>query len=98
MRDIIELKDLIEKFGDQIPESEKKCLDESPELEKLKAKYPIDDKTEQKVITYITLHYLEVHKELGVLNSDWKAQKYYDTGKEGGKYAHKVVGSVAGSE
>lgn len=50
------------------------------------------------MITYITLHYLDVHKELGVLNSDWKAQKYYDTGKEGGKYAHKVVGSVAGSE
>ena len=45
VKDIIQLKDLIEKFGDQIPESEKKSLDESPELEKLKAKYPIDDKT-----------------------------------------------------
>ena len=94
VKDLIELKNLIEKFGDQIPESEKKCLDADPELQKLSAKYPVDDKTEKKAIAFVTTHYLEVHGWFGNLDKIWRAGKYYQTGYDGAGYAHKVIGSA----
>jgi hypothetical protein len=48
---------------------------------------------EKKVIAYVTLHYLEVHKWLGDLNNNWKAGKYYQVGFDGASYGHKVLGS-----
>jgi hypothetical protein len=47
---------------------------------------------EKKVIAYVTLHYLEVHKWLGDLNNNWKAGKYYQVGFDGASYGHKVLG------
>jgi len=61
-------------------------------------KYGIDNNTdsskiEKKVIEFVTLHYLEVHKEFGTLNSDFKAGKFYQVGFEAGAFGHKVLGS-----
>ena len=63
-------------------------------------KYGIDNNTdtaalEKKIIAYTTLHYLEVHKWLGDLNTLWKAGKYYQVGFDGAGYAHKVLGSIS---
>jgi hypothetical protein len=65
--DIISLINDVKKFGDQIPDPVKKCLDGNKEFEALGLKYGIDNKTdpaqiEKKVITYITLHYPYTHK------------------------------------
>lgn len=65
--DLIALSDLIKKFGDEIPQEVKDCLDGNAEFKALGAKYGIDDTTdskalEKKVIAYVTLHYLEVHR------------------------------------
>lgn len=60
-------------------------------------KYGVTDTTdpsviEKKVIAYVTLHYLEVHKWLGDLNNNWKGGKYNQTGFDAGTYGHKVLG------
>jgi len=75
----------------------KDCLDGNKEFENLGLKYGITPTTdssviEKKVIAYVTLHYLEVHKWFGDLNNQWKAGKYYQTGFDGAGYAHKVLG------
>ena len=76
----------------------KDCLDGNAEFEALGKKYGIDDQTnssalEKKIIAYVTLHYLEVHKTLGELNSSWKAAKYYQTGFSAGAFGHKILGA-----
>ena len=98
--DIIQIINLIKGFGDQIPQSVKDCLDGNKEFETLGLKYGITNDTdssviEKKVIAYVTLHYLEVHKWLGDLNSLWKAGKYYQVGFDAAGYGHKVLGSAA---
>ena len=95
--DIISLIDLIKKFGDEIPQPVKDCLDGNAEFKALGLKYGIDDTTdssviEKKIITYVTLHYLTVHKWLGQLNDEWKAGKYYQTGFDAATYGHNVLG------
>ncbi len=75
----------------------KDCLDGNAEFESLGKKYGIDNNTdssalEKKIITYVTLHYLEVHKWLGDLNNNWKGAKYYQTGFDAAGYGHKVLG------
>ncbi len=95
--DLIALKDLIQQFGDQIPDSVKKCLDGNAEFEALGVKYGVTNTTdpnviEKKVIEYVTLHYLTVHKWLGSLNDNWKAAKYYQVGFDVGSYGHQVLG------
>ena len=97
--DLIALKKLIEDFGNQIPQSVKDCLDGNKEFEALGLKYGIDNNTnssaiEKKVISYVTLHYLEVHKSLGEINNDWKGAKYYQAGYSGAVLGHKVLGSM----
>jgi len=62
-------------------------------------KYGIDNNTdtaalEKKIIAYATLHYLEVHKWFGDLNTLWKAGKFYQVGFDGAGYGHKVLGST----
>jgi hypothetical protein len=94
--DLISLVDLIKKFGDEIPQPVKDCLDGNAEFKALGLKYGIDDGTdtsaiEKKVIAYVTLHYLTVHKWFGDLNTEWKAGKYYQTGFDAAGYGHKVL-------
>jgi hypothetical protein len=48
---------------------------------------------EKKIITYVTLHYIEVHGWFGTLNNLWTSGKYYDVGYTGAGYAHKVFGN-----
>jgi hypothetical protein len=65
-------------------------------------KYGVDNNTdssviEKKVIAFVTLHYLEVHKWLGDLNNNWKASKFYQVGFDAGTYGHKVLGITPSS-
>lgn len=95
--DLIGLKDLVEKFGDSLPQAVKDCLSANQEVLNLAAKYGINDKTdpsaiEKKVIAYVTLHYLTVHKWLGSLNGNWKGGKFYQVGFDLGGYGHTVLG------
>jgi carbon monoxide dehydrogenase subunit G len=97
--DIIKLVQLIKDFGDQIPKSVTDCLDGNQEFETLGTKYGITPDTdpsviEKKVLTYVALHYLEVHKELGDLNTMWVAGKFYQMGYEAANYGHKILGST----
>lgn len=94
--DIIKIIDEIKAFGDQIPQPVKDCLDGNAEFKALGLKYGIDDATdksaiEKKVIAYVTLHYIEVHKWLGSLDSNWKGGKYYQTGFDAATYGHKIL-------
>lgn len=95
--DLLALKDLIQKFGDQIPDSVKNCLKDNAEFTALGVKYGVTNTTdpssiEKKVIAYVTLHYLTVHKWLGDLNDEWKAGKYYQVGFDAAKDGHVVLG------
>ena len=99
LTDLIQIVQLVKNFGDTIPQPVKDCLDGNAEVEALGLKYGIDNNTdtaalEKKIITYATLHFLEVHKESVTLNNLWLAGKYYDLGYEGGAYAHKVLGAT----
>ena len=94
--DIIKIIDEIKAFGDQIPQPVKDCLDGNAEFKALGLKYGISDTTdkseiEKKVIAYVTLHYFEVHKWLGALDSEWKGAKYYQTGYDAAGYGHKIL-------
>jgi len=73
------------------------CLDGNAELNSLSAAYNLTDAdssvVEKKVITYVTLHYLAVHKWLGDVDSDWHAGKYYQVGWKGGEEGHLILGT-----
>lgn len=91
------MKDIIQKFGDEIPDSVKDCLKGNQEFTNLGYKYGINDTTdtsalEKKIIAYVTLHYLTVHKWLGSLNDNWKAGKPYQVGFDAASYGHNVLG------
>lgn len=84
----------------EVPEAVSKCLDGNAELEALGKKYGITNETDpdviiKKVLTYVALHYLEVHKMACDLNEMWKANKFYDVGSKGGAYAHKILGGAS---
>ena len=95
--DLLALKDLVKQFGDSIPQAVKDCLDGNAEFTALGVKYGITPDTdtsalEKKVIAYVTLHYLTVHKWFGDLNTEWKAGQAYKTGYDAGTYGHTVLG------
>ncbi len=74
--DILEIIYFVKVFIDQIPQPVKNCLSGNKEAEAFALKYGIDGNTEatvveKKVASYITLHYLEVHKFLGEWNALW---------------------------
>ena len=90
---------MIQDFGDQLPQAVKDCMDGNKELADLGLKYGITPDTdpsviEKKVLTYVTLHYFEVHKQVCDLSDMYKAGKYYDVGSVGGAYAHKILGAT----
>lgn len=47
---------------------------------------------EKKVLTYVGLHYLSVHKFLGDVDNDWHAAKYYSVGQKAGQEGHVILG------
>jgi hypothetical protein len=98
--DLLALKTLIEQFGDSIPQAVKTCLNGNAEFTALGVKYGVTNTTdpstiEKKIISYVTLHYLTVHKWLGGLNDNWKAAKYYQVGYDAATYGHTVLSLTA---
>lgn len=101
--DLISIAQMIKDFGDQIPQSAKDCLNGNEEFKALGLKYGINDDTnsteiEKKVITYVTLHYLTVHKWLQSLDSQWKSGKYYQVGFDLATDAHTILGTSSEPE
>ena len=85
LSDLLAIKTLVQNFTDSLPQSVKDCLQDNAEIKALGLKYGITDQTdpselEKKIIAYVTLHYLSVHKWLGEINDSWKAGKYYEAG------------------
>jgi hypothetical protein len=71
-------------------------LNGNAEFQTLGLKYGVSNTTdtsalEKKIIAYVTLHYLTVHKWLGSLNDNWKAAKYYQVGFDAATYGHSVL-------
>lgn len=94
--DLMSISQLVKDFGDQIPQAVKDCLDGNTEFKALGLKYGIDDSTdtsalEKKVLAYVTLHYLTVHKWFGSLNDNWKAGKPYQVGHDLAEDAHTML-------
>ena len=48
---------------------------------------------QKKMWSYITLHYLTVHKWFTQINDEWRAGKYYQAGFDGAGYSHSVLAS-----
>lgn len=48
---------------------------------------------ERKLITYVTLHYLNVHKWFISMNDQWTAGNYYETGHEFALDVHTMLGT-----
>lgn len=96
LSDLLSLPKLIKDFGDTLNPAVGECLDGNAELDKLSAIYnpknESSDAIEKKIITYVTLHYLTVHKWLGDLDDTWHAANYYQVGFKGATYAHNVLG------
>ncbi len=93
------MKQLIEDFGNSIPEAVKTCLstNATDEFSALGLKYGVTNTTdpsdiEKKIITYVTLHYLTVHGWFGSLNTQWSNGKNYQVGYDAGKYGHTILG------
>lgn len=96
--DLLSLKQLIEDFGNSLNPDVGTCLDGNAELAALGVKYnpknESSDAIEKKVITYVTLHYITVHKWLGELDDLWNAANYYQVGFKGAGYGHTILGST----
>ena len=78
----------------------KDCLDGNQELINLGAKYGITPDTdpsviEKKIVAYVALHYLDVHKSVCSLNDLWQAGKYYNVGFDGAILGHKMLGALS---
>lgn len=90
------LQDTI-KFFDSLPASEMECARANPEFQALLPLYHIDPSdpttTEKKLIAYVTLHYLAVHKWLIDCDDAWNSGKYYDTGFKAAGYFHQILGA-----
>jgi hypothetical protein len=73
-----------------------KCLEGNAEFTSLSDKYNLtgadSSVIEKKIITYVTLHYLSVHKWLGEVDSDWHSAKYYQVGQKAGEEGHLILG------
>lgn len=87
---------MIKKFGNDLDPAVGKCLDGNAELTSLSDAYNLTDAdssaVEKRVIAYVTLHYLTVHKWLGDMDSNWHAAKYYQVGWSAGEHGHTVLG------
>lgn len=80
--DLINMIPEIQKFLESIPQPVKTCLNGNKEVEALGLKYGITSDTDpqaiiKKLVTYGTLHYLQVHKWFVDVNGLWQSGKYY---------------------
>lgn len=101
LNDLLSLPDLIKKFGDSLDPHVKECLDGNTEVAALGPKYNPKNKSEdqikKEVITYVTLHYLTVHKWLGELDDLWHKNSFFQVGFKAATYGHNVLG-ISGNE
>jgi len=96
LSDLLSLPQIIKDFGNSLNPAVGKCLEGNAEFTSLSDKYNLtgadSSVIEKKVITYVTLHYLSVHKALGEIDSDWHSAKYYQAGWKGGEEGHQILG------
>lgn len=96
LSDLLALPQLIKDFGNSLDPAVGQCLDGNAELNSLSDAYNLtgadSSVIEKKVITYVTLHYLAVHKWLGDVDNDWHAGKYYSVGQKAGQEGHVILG------
>ena len=99
LSDLLSLPKLIKDFGNTLNPAVGDCLDGNAELDTISVKYnpknASSDEIEKKVIAYVTLHYLTVHKWLGDLDDTWHAGNYYQVGFKGATYGHNILGLSA---
>lgn len=93
---IQKIKDEAKQFGDNLPESVKTCLNGNAEIAALGLKYGIDDKTdtdalEKKIIAYLALHFLSVHKTLQDVDNSWHKASYKQTGNQLAALGHQLI-------
>lgn len=96
LSDVEDIASMVDDFNKQVPESAKTCLKGNQEILTVAAKYGITPDTDMliiqaKVLAFVTFHYLDFHKELGLLNSEWVAGNYEQMGYDGAAYWHKVL-------
>jgi hypothetical protein len=96
LSDLLSLPQLIKNFGNSLNPAVGQCLDGNAEFTSLGDKYNLtgadSSVIEKKIITYVTLHYLAVHKWLGDVDSDWHAAKYFQVGQKAGEEGHLMLG------
>ena len=95
LTDLINLVPEIEKFLNSLPEPVKTCLINNKEAQAIGLKYGITPETDpqsiiKKLVSYATLHYLQVHKWFVSVNDLWQGGKYYQTGFDGAGYLHNI--------
>ena len=102
LSDLISIPNLIKEFGATLDPKVGECLDGNAELEAIGLKYnpknASSDDIEKKIIAYVTLHYLSVHKWLVDVDDTWHAENYYQVGFKGATYGHNVLGLTDSSD
>ena len=93
--DILPVLKRISTYTDELPPQVTDCLYEDDELWTLGPKYGISKSTdvgqlEKVFMSYFYLHYLALHKYFGILNTEWKATKYFQSGLDAATYAHEI--------
>ena len=85
----------IRTFPTQLPPSVTDCLNQNDELWTLGPIYGINktsdvQKIESNFTVYLTLHYFNVHKWFGILNTSWKAGDFEKSGYFAANYSHDI--------
>jgi len=96
LSDLLSIPGMVKDFGNQLNPAVGQCLDGNAEFAALGLKYnpknESSDAIEKKVIAYVTLHYLTVHKWLVDVDDTWHAANYYQVGFKGATYGHSILG------
>jgi len=96
LSDLLSLPQIIKDFGNSLNPAVGQCLDGNAEFASLSDKYNLtgadSSAIEKKIITYVSLHYLTVHRWLGDVDGDWHAAKYYQVGQKAGEEGHLILG------
>ena len=87
-----------------LPPSVNTCLYQNTELWTLASKYGITPTTDvdefirMKAAVYVTQHFLTFHKWMGSLNTQWKAQLFYQFGYDVATDSHAIWSPTASLE
>jgi hypothetical protein len=96
LSDLLSLPQVIKDFGNSLDPAVGTCLDGNTELAALSDAYNLtgadSSVVEKRILTYVGLHYLTVHKWLGDVDSDWHAAKYFSVGQKAAQEGHVILG------